>query len=96
MRGIRSFMGWTHILDMDTTTGSSEDYPFAGPKLQTPGKISVQLPTDEWLCQKLSKLNLTLTDGYPSRSAEASRYLEKVGEIRPGVVGYLQPGCRFQ
>ena len=63
MRGIRSFM--------DTTTGSSEDNPFAGPKLPTPGKISVQLPTDEWLCRKLSKLNLTLTDGYPSRSAKA-------------------------
>ena len=71
MRGIRSFMGWTHIPDMDTTTGSSEDNPFAGPKLQTPGKISVQLPTDEWLCWKLSNLNLTLTDGYPSHSAEA-------------------------
>ena len=40
MRGIRSFMGWTHIPDMDTTTGSAEDNPFAGPKLQTPGKIS--------------------------------------------------------
>ena len=71
MRGIRSFLGWTHIPDMDTTTGSSEDNPFAGPKLQTPGKISVQLPTDEWLCRKISKLNLTLTDGYPSCSAEA-------------------------
>ena len=71
MRGIRSFMGWTHIPDMDTTTGSSEDNPFAGPRLQTPGRISVQLPTDEWLCRKLSKLNSTLTDGYPSRSAEA-------------------------
>ena len=71
MRGIRSFMGWTHIPDMDTTTGSSEDNPFAGPKLQTPGKISVQLTTDEWLCWKLSNLNLTLTDGYPSHSAEA-------------------------
>ena len=44
----------------------------AGCRLQTPGKVSVQLPTDEWLCQKLAKLNLTLTDGYPSRSAEAS------------------------
>ena len=71
MRGIRSFMGWTHIPDMDTTTGSSEDNPFAGPKLQTPGKLSVQLPTDEWLCRKLSKLNLTLTDRYLSHSAEA-------------------------
>ena len=39
MRGIRSFMGWTHIPD-----------------------------TDEWLCRKLSKLNLTLTDGQPQKS----------------------------
>ena len=71
MRGIQSYMGWTHIPDIDSVTGSSDDNPFAGPKLQTPGKVSVQLPTDEWLCRKLAKLNLTLTDGYPSRSAEA-------------------------
>ena len=71
MRGIRSYMGCTHIPDIDSTAGSSDDNPFAGPKMQTPGKVSVQLPTDEWLCRKLAKLNLTLTDGYPSRSAEA-------------------------
>ena len=63
MTGIRSYIGWTHIPDIDATAGSSDDNPFAGPKLQTPGKISVQLPTDEWLCWKLAKLNLTLTDG---------------------------------
>ena len=49
----------------------SDDNPFAGPKLQTPGKVSVNLPTDEWLCNKLSKLNLTLVQGYPSRMAKA-------------------------
>ena len=27
MRGIRSFMGWTHIPDMDTTAGSSDETP---------------------------------------------------------------------
>ena len=42
--------GMDHILDMDTTAGSSDDNPFAGPRLQTLGKVSVQLPTDEWLC----------------------------------------------
>ena len=71
MKGIRSYMGWTHIPDIDPTAGSSDDNPFAGPKLQTPGKVSVQLPTDELFCRKLAKLNLTLTDGYPSRGAEA-------------------------
>ena len=50
MRGIRSYMGWTHIPDIDSNAGTSDDNPFAGPKLQTPGKVSVQVPTDEWLC----------------------------------------------
>ena len=71
MRGIRSCMGWTHITDIDSTAGTSDDNPFAGPKLQIPGKVSVQLPTDRWLCRKLATLNLALTDGYPFRSAEA-------------------------
>ena len=72
MRGIRSYMGWTHIPDIESAAGSSDDNPFGGPKMQTQGKVSVQLPTDEWLCRKISKLNLTLTDGYPSSGAEAS------------------------
>ena len=95
MRGIWSFMGWTHILDMDTTTGSSEDNPFAGPRLQTPGKISVQLPADEWLCRKLSKLNLTLTDGYPSRSAEAGG-LERDQFLKPPRSQAKWYGCHPQ
>ena len=71
MSGIRSFMGWSHIPEMDTTASRSEDNPFAGPKTQPIGKISVSMPTDEWLCSKMGKLNLTLTEGYPSRSSEA-------------------------
>ena len=82
MRGIRSYMGWTYIPDIDTNTGSSDDNPFAGTKLQTPGKVSVQVPTDEWLCRKLKKLSLTLTDGYPSCSAEAGR-LQRDQFVKP-------------
>ena len=50
MRGIRSFMGWTHNPDMDTAASTADDNPFAGPKAQPTGKISVSMPTDEWLC----------------------------------------------
>ena len=71
MRGIRSYMGWSHVPDVDSGTKTSDDNPFAGPKLQTPGKVSVNLPMDEWLCNKLSKLNITLVQGYPSRTTEA-------------------------
>ena len=71
MRGIRSNMGWTHVPDIDTGAKTSDDNPFAGPKLQAAGKVSINLPTDEWLCNKLSKLNLTLVQGYPSCTTEA-------------------------
>ena len=65
MSGIRSYMGWSNIPEMDTTTGS-DDNPFSGLKSSTTGKVSVQMPTEEWLCKKLSKVNVTLVEGYPS------------------------------
>ena len=71
MRGVHSHMGWTHILDIDTFTSRAEDNPFAAPKQQPVGKVSVTLPTDDWLYRKMDGLNLTLTQGYPSRSSEA-------------------------
>ena len=76
MRGIRSYMNWSHILDIDSGTTTSEDNPFAGPKMHTPGKVSVNLPTDEWLCKKMSKLNLTLTQGYRTCTSEAGGLLK--------------------
>ena len=75
MRGIRSYMGWQRIPDTDSGATTSEDNPFAGPKLHTPGKTSVNLPTDEWLCRKMSKLNITLAQGYPTRTSEAAGLL---------------------
>ena len=72
MQGIRSYMGWSHIPEVDNLTATSDDTPFAGPKTVTPGKVSIKMPTEEWLCKKLGKLNLTLTEGYPSRGSEAS------------------------
>ena len=69
-------MGCTHIPEVDSTTSKSEDNPFAGPKSQPTGKVSVSMPTDEWLCSKMGKLNLTITEGYPSRSSEAGGLLK--------------------
>ena len=75
MRGIRSYMSWNHIPDIDSGATTSEDNPFAGPKLHTPGKVSVNLPTNEWLCRKMSKLNITLVQGYPMHTSEAGGLL---------------------
>ena len=33
--------------------------------------MSMHMPIEEWLCKKLNKLNMTLIEGYPSRTAEA-------------------------
>ena len=71
MQGIHSFMGWSHIPEMDSTASTSDDNPFAGPKTVTPCRVSVKMPTEDWLCRKLAKLNLTLVEGYPSRGSEA-------------------------
>ena len=56
MSGISSFMGWSHVPDVDNSN-SSDDNPFVGPKAPVPNKMSVHMPTDEWLCKKLNKLN---------------------------------------
>ena len=61
---------------MDTVTSNSDDNPFAGLKLQPVGKVSVCMPTDEWLCKKLGKLNVTLVEGYLSCRSEADGLLK--------------------
>ena len=61
---------------------TSEDNPFAGPKTPVPGKVSVQMPTENWLCRKLSKLKLTLVAGYPFCTSEAGG-LSKDVFLRP-------------
>ena len=38
MSGIRSFMGWTHVPEMDSSN-PSDDNPFAGPKAPAPNKV---------------------------------------------------------
>ena len=35
----------------------------------------MKLPVREWLCRKFEKLNLTVSEGYPSRNAETSGLL---------------------
>ena len=65
MRGIRSFMGWHNIPEFETVS-SSDDNPFAGARVLRTDKVSVKLPVDDWLCRKMGKLNLTITEGYPA------------------------------
>ena len=70
VRGVRAFMGWTHIPDLEYSPASRTDNPWVGHRAQPVGKVSVVLPPEDWLCRKLENLNLVLIEGYPSKSSE--------------------------
>ena len=70
VRGIRAFMGWTHIPDQEYSPTSRTDNPWTGHRSQPVGKVSVLLPPEDWLCKKLENMNLVLIEGYPSNSSE--------------------------
>ena len=75
MRGVRSFMNWHKVPEFETVSSTADDNPFAGARVKPTGKVSVKLPVDDWLCRKMSSLNLTLTEGYPTRNMDNSGLL---------------------
>ena len=54
----------------------SDDNPFAGSRVQPTGKVSVKLPVDDWLCKKMDRPNLTITEGYPARNTDTAGLLK--------------------
>ena len=74
IRGVRSFIRWHKIPEFDSVS-FLDDNPFAGSRVQPSGKVSVKLPVDDWLYRKKEKLNLTITEGYPSRNTETAGLL---------------------
>ena len=44
VRGIRTFMGWTHIPDLEYSPASRTDNPWVGHHAQRVGNVSVVLP----------------------------------------------------
>ena len=74
IRGMRSFMGWHQIPEFDSVS-STDNNPFASSRAPPTGKVSVKLPVDDWLCRKMEKLNLTVAEGYPSKSTEPAGLL---------------------
>ena len=55
---------------------SADDNPFASARVQSTSKVSVRLSVDDWLCQKMDKLNLAITEGYPARNTDTSGLLK--------------------
>ena len=68
-------MGWHKVPDFESVS-SCDDNPFASSRVQPTGKVSVKLPVDVWLCKKMEKLNLTITEGYPARNTDTAGLLK--------------------
>ena len=69
VRSVRSFLGWSHIPDFEASasdTDNRSDNPWKGKHPRRSGKVSVELPADDWLCYKMEKLNTRVAEGYPS------------------------------
>ena len=63
-------MNWHRVPEFETVSSTADDNPFAGARAQPTGKVSVKLPVDDWLCRKMSNLNLTVKAGYPTRNTD--------------------------
>ena len=74
VRSVRAFMGWHHIpaFETDFSEPDKSNNPWKGKNPRKPTRISVAMPPDDWLCQKLERLNLTVAEGYPSRSQDSA------------------------
>ena len=74
MRAVRAFLGFTHIPDFQPATGDYDrsDNPWKGKHPRKSGKMSIELPADDWLCHKIGKLNVRAAEGYPSRYQESA------------------------
>ena len=74
VQSIRSFMGWDHIpvFESDLAEPDKSNNPWRGKHPRKPARISVSVPPDDWLCQKLEKLNTIVAEGYPSRAQDSA------------------------
>ena len=59
VRSVRSFMGWDHIpvFESDYSEPDKTNNPRKGNNPKHPSRISVAMPPDDWLCQKLQRHN---------------------------------------
>ena len=74
VRSVHSYMGWHHIPTFETTYSEPDksNNPWKGKNPRKPTRVSVAMPPDDWLCQKLERLNLTAIEGYPSSSQDSA------------------------
>ena len=91
VRSVRSFMGWTHIPDFESDLNEPDksNNPWKGKNPKRPARISVEMPPDDWLCQKLERLNTVVAEGYPSRAQDSAGLKKRPVCEDPQVTGKM-------
>ena len=58
-------MGWHYILyfELDNTEDGRSNNPWKGKHPRIIGKISVEMPPEDWLAHKMAQLNCTVAGG---------------------------------
>ena len=74
VRSVRSFMGWDDIpvFESDLSEPDKSNNLWRSKHPRKPARISVAMLPDDWLCQKLEKLNTTVAEGYPSKAQDSA------------------------
>ena len=87
VRAVRPFLGFIHIPDFEASTGDHDrsDNTWKGKHPRKSGKVSVELPADDWLCHKIEKLNTRAAEGYPSKSRESAGLNKTNSSVLPRV-----------
>ena len=67
-------MCWHHIPTFETNYSEPDksNNPWKGKNPRKPTQISVAMSPDDWLCQKLERLNLIAVEGYPLKSQNSA------------------------
>ena len=60
------------------SASSQCDNPFASPRTKPTGEVPVKQPSDDWLCSKMEKFNITLTEGYFTCGSETLMKLSAI------------------
>ena len=84
VRSVRSFMGWDYIpvFENGLSEPNKSNNPWRGKHPRKPTRISVAMPPDDWVCQKLEKLNTTVAEGYPSIGHRTLPVLRRTSLLR--------------
>ena len=73
VQSVRSFMGWNHIpvFEAHFSEPDKSNNVWKSKVSKRPVCVSVAMQPDNWLCQKLERLNTTVAEGYPSQAQDS-------------------------